>query len=151
MDCEDARALWRAELASNPFEASGGRCRGWCKYWFAFYGCDGEEMNDADARAARVVELYHEAANEHEHSVAMMKLGLAYQYGRLEIQSGAGIQVEVDFAKSLKFYRRGADAGYYNATGILGQWHEDGSLGLAVNLAEAARLTWGFARAIVRR
>ena len=128
-DNEGAVALWRAELASNPSEKSGGECR-WSAYYLAEcyqVGWGGVEQNDA-----RAAEFYHKAADEYGNSRAMHELADAYEWGWMELDQ--------DEAEALKYYRKASDAGYAHASGVLGKRYEHGKLGLDVNLVEAARL-----------
>ena len=130
-DREGAVALWRAELASNPSEKSGGKCR-WSAYYLAMcykVGYAGVEENDV-----RAAEFYHKAADENGNSVAMFRLAGAYG------PSSTLQNVDKDEAKALEYHRKASGAGYAYASGELGKKYEYGELGLNVNLVEAARL-----------
>ena len=120
---EGAVALWKAE------HASGSTCK-WCAFYLG--GCYEDDLGGVEKDEARAVELYHEAADQRGNSVAMHYLGLIYKKGLLG--------VEVDEAKALNYYRSASDAGTAHASGHLALQHEDGLLGLDINLEEAARL-----------
>ena len=146
-DDPHSAVLWRAELASNPSEKSGGKCR-WCAYYLAelyksplpFRWSERlGELASAEVWGAwgarnfpRAIELYHEAADERGNSLAMYMLSNVYKYGTLG--------VDRDEAKELDYLRRASDAGHASASGKLAARYENGELGLDVNLAEAAIL-----------
>ena len=140
-DQKGAVALWRAERASSPSEESGGPC-----IWSAYYLANGYFSGIHQKRDyAKVVELFHEAADERGNSEAMFALAVAYRSGDFYKYGKLGL--EVDKAKALKYVRSASDSGYAKASGNLGValeiahvTHERGHLGLDVNLAEAARL-----------